>query len=368
MIVCPICQFQNPEVNKFCQQCGIGLRLTPAREIDRLALENTCDRGLPILPLGRDIRQESPTPNPTDMAPTKLLAPASSLENEQDAPTHALASDLARLEAAAKTDCGRQRDHNEDFFIVRSHLTQVNSSLGEKTQARGLYILCDGMGGHANGEVASSLAATTLEAYFQHHWQQELPDENSLLEAIHRANQAIYLLNQQSTRSGSSRMGTTLVIVLVEDTQVRVAHVGDSRLYRLTASNSLEALTIDHVVGHRETQLAASGAATETSSKATSGPNTYQLTQALGPRPSRLLKPEIQTFTIDQDTLLILSSDGLSDNHFLENHSASHLEPLLQEKSDLKKGLNQLVDLANTCNGHDNITAVAVRILLRAES
>lgn len=360
MIVCPICQFQNPAGNKFCQQCGICL-ITPAPEGDTFALQNTCDQGLPMLPLDRDAQQESPvSPNPTDMAPTKLLAPDTSHNNQEDAPTHALASDLARLEAAAKTDRGRQREHNEDFFIVRSHLTQVTSSLGEKLKARGLYILCDGMGGHANGEVASSLAATTLEAYFQHHWQQELPDQASLLEAIHRANQAIYTLNQQSARTGSSRMGTTLVIVLVEDTQVRVAHIGDSRLYRLTASDSLESLTLDHVVGPKTSP----GAASETTGDRA---NAYQLAQALGPRPSRLLKPEIQTFTVDQDTLLILSSDGLSDNHFLETHSTSHLQPLLTGEINLEKGLTQLVDLANSCNGHDNITVVAVRILLRAE-
>jgi protein phosphatase len=69
---------------------------------------------------------------------------------------------------------------------------------------------------------------------------------------VRLANQAIYDVNQQNARSGSGRMGTTLVLVLIQDTQVVVAHVGDSRLYQLTRKQGLEQLTVDHEVGQRE--------------------------------------------------------------------------------------------------------------------
>jgi protein phosphatase len=128
------------------------------------------------------------------------------------------------------------------------------------------------------------------------------------------ANKAIFEINQKDRRSGSARMGTTLVAVLVQDTQFAVAHVGDSRLYRLRKGQALEKLTSDHEVGQREIKR---GVDPET---AYARPDAYQLTQALGPRDSNFLKPEVQFLDLCEDTLLILASDGLTDNDLLETH------------------------------------------------
>jgi len=94
-------------------------------------------------------------------------------------------------------------------------------------------------------------------------------------------------------------------------------------------------------------------------------PDAYQLTQALGPRDSHGIMPSIQYLDIAEDTLLLLCSDGLSDNDLLDRYCDSHVTPLLRSHTDLDEGVAQLIDLANEHNGHDNITVVAIRLKLR---
>jgi len=295
-------------------------------------------------------------------APTKLLVASlpGSGGLEGNTPTELLPNQLATLEAIAKTDQGLQRSHNEDYFFSQTHLIESKSPLGSQQQARGLYILCDGMGGHAHGEVASSTAATMLADVLQASWQQQLPEEDQLLAAIAQVNQALYEINEQNTAAGNGRMGTTLVVALVQDTQVRVAHVGDSRLYRLTGDHGLEQITLDHVVAAREMQRGVSP------SMAYERPDAHQLTQALGPKPSDSLNPTVQTLTIGEDTLLILASDGLTDHELLETHAAAYLQPLLEATTDLEEGVDRLIQVANDHNGHDNITVIAVRMRLQS--
>jgi protein phosphatase len=266
---------------------------------------------------------------------------------------------LTSIEEAGRSDIGRQRDHNEDFFSIQSEFRRQETPNGRTLSAKGFYILCDGMGGHAGGEVASALAVETLRQYFQQHWKEQLPGENTIREAITQANQAIYDLNQQSSSSGVGRMGTTLVMVLIQDTQAAIAHVGDSRLYRFSRRKGLEQLTVDHEVGQREIQR---GVEPEV---AYHRPDAYQLTQALGPRDENFINPDVQFLELNEDLLLLLCSDGLTDNNLLETHWRTHLEPLLNFESNLEQGVNQLIDLANDFNGHDNITAVAVRARVR---
>ena len=266
---------------------------------------------------------------------------------------------LVGLEEEGRTHIGRQRDHNEDTFCILTELKRQESPDGQTLHARGLYILCDGMGGHAGGEIASALAAKTLQAYFKQHWGDQLPTEESILKAVSEANQAIYEINQQNDRSGSGRMGTTLVMALFQDTRVIVAHVGDSRMYRFSRRLGLQQVTVDHEVGQREIQR---GIEPEI---AYARPDAYQLTQALGPRNQTEIKPSISFLDLSEDTLLILCSDGLSDNELLETYCNTHVEPLLGSRFSLEEGVSKLIDLANEINGHDNITAIAARIRVR---
>ncbi len=273
-----------------------------------------------------------------------------------DTPTVVLPMQLIGLEDAGLTDVGGQRQHNEDCFGIETAVNKLEFPRGKNVQARGLYILCDGMGGHAGGEVASSLAVKTLQEYFQSNWQSaQLPSEEVIREAVQLANKVIYDTNQQDSRSGVGRMGTTLVMVLLQDNQVAVAHVGDSRLYRLNRKTGLEQVTLDHEVGQREILRGVEP------SLAYARPDAYQLTQALGPRDENFVNPDVQFLELNEDTLFVLASDGLSDNNLVEQYWKSHLDPLLSSSSSLDQGVNALIDLANQYNGHDNITAVLVR-------
>lgn len=276
-----------------------------------------------------------------------------------DLPTVVLPMKLISIEDAGRSDVGRQRDHNEDFFSLQTEVKRQDAPTGQTLQFKGLYILCDGMGGHAGGEVASALAVDTLKKYFQENWQDRLPDEASIRKAVYLANQAIYDTNQQSDRSGLSRMGTTLLLLLVRDTYAVIAHVGDSRLYRFSRRRGLEQLTVDHEVGQREIQRGVEP------SIAYARPDAYQLTQALGPRDENFVNPDVQYLELNEDMLLLLCSDGLTDNNLLETHWRTHVEPLLSVQVNLEQGVSQLIELANQYNGHDNITAVVIRAKVR---
>ncbi|MEH2219439.1 MAG: serine/threonine phosphatase [Nostoc sp.] len=277
-----------------------------------------------------------------------------------DMPTVVLAMQLSSLEDAGRTDVGRQRHHNEDYFGIETKIHKLELPKSRVLEGHGLYILCDGMGGHAGGEIASELAVNTLRQYFQEHWiANQLPTEDSIREAVYLANEAIYKLNQQDARSGVGRMGTTLVMLLIQDTQAAVAHVGDSRLYRLTRKRGLEQVTVDHEVGQREITRGVEA------SIAYARPDAYQLTQALGPRDENSINPDVSFFEINEDTLLLLASDGLSDNDLLETHWHTHLEPLLSSGANLEQGVTNLIELGNQYNGHDNITGILIRAKVR---
>ncbi|MGB5959033.1 MAG: serine/threonine phosphatase, partial [Coleofasciculaceae cyanobacterium] len=164
-----------------------------------------------------------------------------------DLPTVILPMQLLSLDDAGCTDIGQHRERNEDCFGINTQVQKQENPMGRTVQAKGLYVLCDGMGGHLAGEVASAMAVEKLKEFFEDNWQDDqLPTEETVREAVRVANQAIYDVNQQNARSGSGRMGTTLVMILIQNTEAVIAHVGDSRLYRLTRKRGLEQVTVDH--------------------------------------------------------------------------------------------------------------------------
>jgi protein phosphatase len=135
--------------------------------------------------------------------------------------------------------------------------------------------------------------------------------------------------------------------------------VGDSRVYCLTRKQGLEQITVDHEVGQREIARGIEP------SVAYGRADAYQLTQALGPRNEDSLHPDVTFFEINEDMLLVLVSDGLSDNDCLETHWQTHLQSLLSSASNLETGIQNLIELGNEHNGHDNITAILVRVKVR---
>lgn len=349
-----------------------------ANELQPETAQNISEQPLPPLSFlddeDSDRTIELPTPSVKPLAPSPAadISVSSSptrfelgnLEDDttgegDDIPTVVLPMKLINVEDAGRSDVGKQREHNEDCFNIQVDIKKVESPSGRTVQAKGLYILCDGMGGHAGGEVASAMAVETLKKYFEANWHEQLPSEQSIREAIQLTNKALYDLNQQNDRSGSGRMGTTLVLLLLHDTHAAIAHVGDSRLYRFSRRRGLEQVTVDHEVGQREIQRGVEPAI------AYARPDAYQLTQALGPRDENFVNPDVQFIELNEDMLLLLCSDGLTDNDLLETHWRTHVEPLLSSQTNLEQGVSQLIDLANHYNGHDNITAVVVRTKVR---
>lgn len=313
-----------------------------------------------------DIESVKPTVSEVIAAETETFSESTdddmmySSESEEQA-TDMMPMQLRSLTDACCTDIGAQRDHNEDFFGVGTKVEKVENNTESSLSVRGLYIVCDGMGGHAAGEVASAMAVESLQKYFQTYWQSELPHHEMIESGVLLANEALYQTNLDNSRSGSGRMGTTLVMALLQDTKLAIAHVGDSRIYRFSRRHGLEQLTSDHEVGQREINR---GVEPEI---AYGRPDAYQLTQALGPRDNNSVRPEIQFFDLTEDCLILLCSDGFSDNDFLEEHASQHLEPLISSQANLQDGLFNLVDLANQHNGHDNITAILLRIKLKPD-
>ncbi len=395
---CPRCGYANPETHRFCQNCGTALEppevvstVPPAEspagltvdepaapELPALSSESASAETLPELPEGPPTEPQAdlpPEPPPADKPPPvepepKPEPPPIAPEPPPEPPLLAdqpmVEPRLLALHQVGCTDVGRQRDHNEDTFYIQTQLNIAQMPESQQLQAaRGLYILCDGMGGHAAGEVASALAVQTLRDYFEPFWNNlDLPGEMTLKKAVWAANDTIFSANEGEPddpalveslgRVGSERMGTTLVMVVIHNTQVAVAHVGDSRLYRLTQAG-LTQITRDHEVGQQNINEGLPA------DLAYATPDAYQLTQALGPRADDAVEPAVQFLEITEPTLLLLCSDGLSDNGLLEACWQGALAPLLSPDTDLAAGATQLMTLGSERNGHDNLTAILIR-------
>lgn len=238
------------------------------------------------------------------------------------------------VELAGLSDVGRRRAANQDAFALLAE--------------QGIALLADGMGGHARGDLASALAiSAALRALIDSAPAPDrsgLPAAERLADAVAVANQAI--LASMATTPDADGMGTTLLAVLFTAGQLHVAHVGDSRLYRLR-DGRLERLTTDQTVGEL---LAARGDA-----RHGRPPFANVLTQALGCE--ALVTPELHALETARDDLYLLCSDGL---HGMLDKERIRLT-LLNFGANLGAATRELVRLANERGGLDNITAVLAR-------
>jgi len=233
------------------------------------------------------------------------------------------------LPACGFTHPGLVRTRNEDYFYMDS--------------SRGLYIVADGMGGHQAGDVASSLAAHTIEQYINNH--RDTPLE-LLKKAIIQANLSVY---QEAMRvQANNGMGTTIVIVLIVDDRLFSAHVGDSRIY-LIRQDQVARLTNDHSLVE---ELTKRGEITEAESMG--HPQRNVLTRALGVAPQVEIDTGV-TWLIPGDYVL-LCTDGLSGVVGKEE-----LRQIIYQGADIEKSLNYMIQLALNRGGLDNITAVLIR-------
>ncbi|MEN7551068.1 Stp1/IreP family PP2C-type Ser/Thr phosphatase [Rapidithrix thailandica] len=238
---------------------------------------------------------------------------------------------IAKNDIVARSDIGKIRVKNEDalnFFTKGS---------------RQFFMVCDGMGGHPGGEIASQMAIEYLETYLQEHTAHSQPVE--LLEgALLHVNEQIRKFGQQHPRY--LHLGTTCVMVLVENEQLYHAHVGDSRAY-LVRKAELKALTKDH--SYVQSLVDKGVISTE---EADQHPRKNELLQSLG---MQQILPDVAKISVNLQAgdRVLLCSDGLTNMLTEEEIRQALIAPL-----ELKGIVNRLIDLANERGGVDNISVL----------
>ena len=243
---------------------------------------------------------------------------------------------VVRYTAVAASDRGRKRPSNEDAY-------------GFSIEA-GVYVVCDGMGGAAAGEVASTIAVDEVLRLLTHRGEEksiQLPEaaENAICEA----NEAIFSRAQRNHRL--SGMGTTLVALATQDRRVWVLNIGDSRCYRLR-QGVLEQLSRDHSLVDEQVRLGRM-----TAREALHSPLKNVITRALGTQSQ--VTPDVFEFEAENGDVFLLCSDGLT-----RELPDRVIQDLLSSDLSLEDQAARLVEAAKKAGGHDNITC----LLVRAES
>ncbi|MGY6528330.1 MAG: PP2C family protein-serine/threonine phosphatase [Cyanobacterium sp.] len=255
------------------------------------------------------------------------------------------------------TDPGRKRGNNEDACYPPALELKENVS-GINT----LTIICDGLGGQKGGEIASNLAINTLEKELTQIYHKELKDtlyrknwtplidKEKILTSLCEANDQIAEINNAQGSKDRDRMGTTVVLTLGLDHEIYLGHVGDSRIYLIT-SQGCHQLTVDDDLASREVRLGYSFYR-----EMTNNPQAGALIQALGTDYAKNIRPHIKRIIPDEDCVLLLCSDGLSDFERVEQYWRREVLPILEGELSLSDSITRLLDIALTKNGHDNVT------------
>jgi PPM family protein phosphatase len=247
---------------------------------------------------------------------------------EQQAAT--VVSRGATWTAAGITDRGRIRRANEDFFVMHPEA--------------GAFVVCDGMGGAAAGEIASHLAAEAAAGFLA----KAKRGPAAIREAVRLANHAVYERAQQDRRLEG--MGTTLVALLLSGNIAWLGHVGDSRCYCWRAG-TLQRLTQDHSLVEEQIRIGRM-----TREQARRSPMQNVITRAVGTRAD--VVADVQELQLQRDDLFLIASDGLTR----ELNDAAIASILEGAGSDLQTACASLIAAANAAGGRDNITCVLVRV------
>jgi len=251
-----------------------------------------------------------------------------------------------KIQLAEITDTGKVREHNEDAIGSNADI--------------GLMVLADGMGGYNAGEVASGIAVQTITELASEGADRESRNDLDpstglmrqsivLRDAVTRANKIIFQTAQSQTHCEG--MGTTLVCAMFYDNKVSLAHVGDSRAYRLRG-NKFEQLTLDHSLLQ---ELVDRGFYSE--EEAQRSTNRNYVTRALGVEPT--VEVEVREFDVLPEDVFLLCSDGLPD--MVEDEDI-HLT-ISTFNASLDVVGQQLVNLANEHGGRDNVSVMLAQVL-----
>lgn len=236
-----------------------------------------------------------------------------------------------RVEYAALSDVGQMRENNEDSWAVDADA--------------GLYLVADGMGGHARGEVASRMAADIITEEMRKSGRKR--GKHELVASLCRANNVVYA--KSLSEPDHQGMGTTVVAALMLEGRVALAHVGDSRAY-LYRKGDLKQITRDHTLVQQQID--------EGKLRIEDADRVFYknvLTRAVGTQAE--LEVESQLLRVRDDDVLLLCTDGLTA--MLNDEEI--LKALNDEVPDLEKACRNLVDEANRAGGRDNITVILMR-------
>jgi protein phosphatase len=243
-----------------------------------------------------------------------------------------------RWRAVGGTHVGRIRKGNEDAFLV--------------DEARGVFLVADGMGGHVAGEIASDIAKRSVGGTLQQGVDRGLAADDlahSMVDSFRVADLAI--AEHVAANPETEGMGTTVTaVVICTDGTYRMGHIGDSRAY-LLRDGQLAQISKDHTWVQREVDEGRL-----TPSAARKHPYSHILTRALGADPSDA--PDLQAGQLQAGDLLLLCSDGLTGMVTDRN-----LERILQTPATNEERIEEMIVLANKRGGRDNITAVIVEML-----
>ena len=250
------------------------------------------------------------------------------------------------VKAFGLTHVGRQRQHNEDAFLVED-------------EAR-LFLVADGMGGHAAGEIASRIAVDSINEFIVHTkeddgtWPHAYDEQfsrstNRLMAAVRMANTRVLEAMRKDARLRG--MGTTVVACLADDSKMSVAHVGDSRVY-LIRDGQISRITNDHSWVFEQVQA---GMLTE--AEAEKHPLRNVITRALGG--ALQVTPDASEVESKTGDVFLLCSDGLTGMVA----ESDILKLVTATDGDLEKACQQLIDAANERGGLDNVTAVLVKTI-----
>src|SRR5579864_4282780 len=257
---------------------------------------------------------------------------------------------LLHIEAGARTDLGRVRKNNEDCYLIEPSLQ--------------LYVLSDGMGGEAHGEVASKLAVQTVVTHCRQSensratpiFGESSPEvserTNRLASAIHLANRKVF--ETAASNSEQRGMGATVVAAWIEGQRLSLAHVGDSRAY-LLRSGSLDQLTSDHSLVAEKVRIGIL-----TPQEADSSELQSVLTRAVGTNATVEVDSN-EHMLLDGDTLL-LCSDGLT-----RMVTDPEIASTLLTTTSAQEAADRLVELANEGGGMDNVSVIVLRVLEKSE-
>ncbi|MGF1458690.1 MAG: PP2C family protein-serine/threonine phosphatase [Leptolyngbyaceae cyanobacterium] len=274
-----------------------------------------------------------------------------------------------RFRIAGDTHPGPQQSRNEDFCYPIGEQPEIPTPR--------IAIVCDGIGGHEAGEVASQIAVRSLQPQLQGLLAESGHEENAvppdviaqqIEAAIRVVNDLINTQNDLQSRSERQRMGTTLVLAIVLPQRIKtpqgwiqveelyIAQVGDSRAYWITPDYCHQ-LTVDDDIAGRETL-----AGRVLYSTLRTRPEASSLTQALGTRGSQFLTPHVQRLPMDEEGVLLLCSDGLSDRQQVEQAWANYIGLIIKDIISLQSAVDSWIELANQKNGHDNATVVLMHV------